>query len=39
MYVLKLKFSFEPVTIKVKSFMKIKKEVEVFDGKKKKQSI
>lgn len=39
MYILKLKFSFEAVSIKVKSFMKIKRKVELCDGKKKKHAL
>lgn len=35
MYILKMKFSFEAVSIKVTYFMKIKRKVEVSDGKKK----
>jgi len=35
MHILKLEFSFEPVTIKVRSFMKVMRQVEVCDGEKK----
>lgn len=39
MYILKLKFPFEAVSIKVRPFMKIKRKVEVCDGKEEKHAL